>query len=86
MKQSILALVREAFPGSSIVLRFSFKAIRTRDNCALLAVQNHRLAMIPVISMGQSAHFWKTDCFECLPPHIKVSERIKKARSAKIAA
>jgi hypothetical protein len=25
--------------------------------------------MIPVVSRGQSAHFWNRDCFECLSPY-----------------
>ena len=69
MKQSELLCAMEVFPGSQIVRRFTFKAMGTRDNCALLAVFNHQLAMIPVISRGRSAHFWKNDCFECLSPH-----------------
>ena len=70
MKQSKLLCAMEVFHGSDIVRRFTFKAMNTRDNCALLAVQNHQLAMIPVLSRGKSAHFWKNDCFECLSPHV----------------
>ena len=86
MKQSDLLCAVEIFPGSEIVRRFTFKTSDTRDNCALLAVFNHPLAMIPVISRAQSAHFWKNDCFECLSPHIKAAERTKNVRSASIAA
>ena len=69
MKQSKNLCAMDTFPGKEIVRRFTFKAMDTRDNCALLAVQNHQLAMIPVISRGLSAHFWKNDCFECLSPY-----------------
>ena len=77
MKQSKLLragflFIRELFCGSEIVRRFIFKAIDTRDNCAHLAVLNHQLAMTFVSSRGQSAHFCKSDCFECLSPRIKV--------------
>ena len=34
----------------------------------------------------ESAHFWKNDCFECLSPHIKVSEHTRSVCSASIAA
>ena len=67
MKQSNLLCVMEVFSGSYIVRRFTFKATDTRDNCAILAVLNHQLAMDPGSSRGQSAHF--QDCFECLSPH-----------------
>jgi len=103
MKQSRVLLSKEVFPGSDVVHRFSFRAMDLRDNCALLAVQNHHpgcmgeqfakqttsLAMTPAISRGQSAHFWNfssIDCFECLSSHIKVYERTKPVRFAKIAA
>ena len=77
MKQSGLYLPGEAFPGSDVVQRFTFKTMQAWDNCALLAVLNNRLAMAPVSSRGQSAHFkasvnagpLKKDCFECLTPH-----------------
>jgi hypothetical protein len=69
MKQSKLLCAMEVFSGSEIVRRFTFKAMDTRDNSALLVVFNHQLAMTPVISRGRSAHFWKIDCFECLSPY-----------------
>jgi len=77
MKQSKLLCAMEVFPGSEMVRRFTFKVVDTRDNCNLLAVFNHQLAMVPVFSWGQSAHFkvsakadtLKIDCFECLSPH-----------------
>jgi hypothetical protein len=69
MKQSKLLNAMEVFPGSDIARRFTFKAMNTRDDYALLAVQNHQLAMIPVFSGGQSAHFRTIDCFECLSPY-----------------
>jgi len=86
MKQFGLQCKKEIFPDSRIILKFTFKTTGAWDNCALLAVQNHQLAMTPVISRGQSAHFWKKDCFECLSPHNKVSGRAKRLRTAKIAA
>lgn len=85
MKQFNLNLQKEVFHGSNVVLRFSFKTMRAWDGCALLAVQNHLLAMAHSISRGQSAHFWKKDCFECLSSN-KVPGLIKKERLAKIAA
>ncbi|MDR2571995.1 MAG: hypothetical protein LBD23_17090 [Oscillospiraceae bacterium] len=51
-----------------VMRRFSFETMKTRDNYTLLAVLNHQLAMDPVTARGQSAHFWKSDCFECLSP------------------
>lgn len=69
MRQSNLLCAMDVFAGSDIVRRFTFKTVGTRDNCALLAVLNHQLAMIPVISREQSAHFLKNDCFECLSPY-----------------
>jgi len=42
--------------------KYSFKSINTRDNCALLARANHKLAM-------NFALFSEKDCFECLSPH-----------------
>ena len=83
MKQSELLRAKELFPGSEIVRSFSFKAIATRGNCAHLAVLNHQLAMTSVAPRGQSALFWKKDCFECLSSRIKESGR--KLRSASIA-
>ena len=50
--------------------RYSFKSINTRDNCALLARANHKLAMNFAISGEKSALFPEKDCFECLSPHI----------------
>ena len=55
--------------GLNAVLRLSFKIFSAWDNCALLAVENLHLAMDSVSARGQCAHFWKTDCFECLSPH-----------------
>jgi len=61
-----LQVAKEVFYGSETVLRFTFKTMGAWDNCALLAVLNHRLAMAPVTLRGQSAHFKNNDCFECL--------------------
>ena len=38
-------------------------------SCAFYATQNLHLAMGVDFSRGQSAHFWKSDCFECLTPY-----------------
>jgi len=48
MKQSKILFAGEAFIGSAVVRRFTFKAFDTR---------------------GESAHFKKLDCFECLSPY-----------------
>ena len=69
MKQLEALSVVEVFHISNLVLRLTFKTMDTRDNCAILAVENHQLAMNLVISRGQSDHFWKEDCFDCLSPH-----------------
>ena len=50
--------------------KYSFKSINTKDNCALLARANHKLAMNFAISEEKSALFPEKDCFECLSPHI----------------
>ena len=55
--------------GLNAVLRLTFKIVVAWDNCALMAVENLHLAMDSVFTRGQCAHFWKTDCFECLSPH-----------------
>ncbi|MCL2223069.1 MAG: hypothetical protein FWC20_11830 [Oscillospiraceae bacterium] len=55
--------------NTNIVHRLSFGTMGAWDRCALLAVFNHHLATSPNVSRGQSAHFWKSDCFECLSPH-----------------
>ena len=69
MKQSDLQFVEGVFSGNNAVLKLTFKTMGAWDNCALLAVSNHQLGMTSVISRGQSAHFWKRDCFECLSLH-----------------
>ena len=70
MKQSLLKPEWVACLNYAATPRFSFKAIKTGDNCVHLAVKNHQLAMTPVLPRGQSAHFWNKDCFECLSPRI----------------
>ncbi|MCL2372486.1 MAG: hypothetical protein FWC78_03690 [Defluviitaleaceae bacterium] len=67
MKQSSLLMPAEAFPGSCVVLSFSFKTVCTRGNCAHLAVLNHRLANTFALPRGKYAHL--QDCFECMLPH-----------------
>lgn len=80
MKQSILWFVKKLFLAnlandlrSEVVRRYTFKAINTRDESALLAVENHRLAMTFAGLREKSALFQKKDCFECLSPHIEIS-------------
>jgi len=73
MKQSNVMLTSEVFNGSAIVRRFTFKAINTRDNYALLAHFNRQLAASLVSTRDQSAQNQKYDCFECLSPHTAVA-------------
>ena len=68
MEQSLILRVGELFPGSDIVRKFSFKMIVARDGSALLARENHILAMGYSASGGESAHLRENDCFGCLPP------------------
>lgn len=68
MKQSNFLRIKEIFPGSDIVRRYSFTTMGTRDSYALLASENHNLAMNFAISREKSALF-QEDCFECLSPH-----------------
>jgi len=68
MKQSYFTDVRDLFPGSEIVRKFSFKTVDTRGYYALLAVENCLLAHGFSVARGETAHF-SYDCFECLPPH-----------------
>ena len=69
MKQSELLRTMEVFPGSDIVRKYSFKTVGTRDSYALLARENHNLAMNIAISRDKSVHFQEKDCFECISPH-----------------
>ena len=71
MKQSfkLQVEVRELFPGSDIVRKYTFKTMDPEDNCALLARANHLLAKDFANSREESAHFQQKDCFECLSPH-----------------
>ena len=71
MKQSSFQFVKEIFPGSKAVRRFTFKTMGAWDSCALLAVKHHQLAMTPAISRDKSVHFWNNDCFECLSPKMQ---------------
>ena len=81
-----LQLSKEAFPGSDVVISFSFKTVKTRDNCVHSASFSHRFVPVSLDPRGQSAHFWKSDCFECLSPRIKVSGGAASLRPARIAA
>ena len=69
MKQFDLQYLEEAFHGGDVFLRLTFKAAKTRGNCAHLAVLNRQLAHGFSALRDKSAHFWKNDCFECLSPH-----------------
>ena len=53
---------------------------------ALLAVENHQLAMSFAVLREESAHFRKKDCFECLSPRKEMPERIGIMRPACKAA
>lgn len=71
MKQSNIlhSWVREVFRGSDIVRRYTFKALNTGENYALVARENHLLTFGFANSRVESAHLMNVDCFECLPPH-----------------
>ena len=69
MKQSKILRTDEVFPGSDIVHKYSFKTMLAGDSCALLARENHNLAMNFANSREQSAIFYREDCFECQSPH-----------------
>ena len=75
MIRSSLCVLENYSPKTRIdmVHRFIFKTTGAWDNCALLAVFNHQLAMDFDAPWGQSAHFLKEDCFECLSPHKKAA-------------
>ncbi|MHB1150954.1 MAG: hypothetical protein ACYCWE_01210 [Eubacteriales bacterium] len=69
MKRSNFLRSEELFPGSDTVRKYTFKMTETGDNCALLAIANHRLAHDFAIE-GISAPFFKDMIvFECLSPH-----------------
>ena len=71
---------KELFPGSDVVRKYTFKAMRLGDSYALLpdgpvppeapvaAVILPNLAVFFALSRGESALFQKKDCFECLSP------------------
>jgi len=69
MEQFRLQFLEEALPSDNVLLRFTFKTAKTRGNCAHLAVLNRQLAHGFSFLREESAHFWKSDCFECLSPH-----------------
>ncbi len=69
MKQSEILRTNELFHGSDIVRKYTFKTMDTRDSYALLARENHNLAMIFAVWEEKSALFQEKDCFECLSPH-----------------
>ena len=68
MKQSNILRARELFPGSDIVRKYTFKAIQSGDKSALLAKENHILAMELAVLRVESALLQGRDCFECLSP------------------
>ena len=68
MKQFEMLLDKEVFPGSDIMLSFTFKTMVAGDSYAHLSVENHQLAMNFAVLRERSAHFRKQDCFECLSP------------------
>ena len=86
MKQSYFTDVRESFPVINVVRKHTFKTMRLGDNYAHLAIICPILIALFALSWVKSALFQKKDCFECLSPHKKVSERIKNIRPASIAA
>ena len=61
--------VKELFPGSDVVRKFTFQMMNTRDTCALLARAEHQLAFDFADSGARSALFQNKDCFDCLTPH-----------------
>jgi len=69
MEQLKLQFLGEAFSSDNVLLKFTFKTLKTRGNCAHLAVLNRQLAHGFSILRENYAHFWKNDCFECLSPH-----------------
>ena len=69
MEQFKLQFLEEIFPKVNVLLRFTFKAMKTVGNYAHLAVLNRQLAHGYSFLWGKSVHFWKHDCFECLSPH-----------------
>lgn len=68
MKQSDFFLSSEVYTDSDIVRKYSFKATGTRGSYALLARENHNLAMNSANSREKSV-LLQEDCFECLSPH-----------------
>lgn len=70
MKQSKILRMNELFHGSDIIVReYTLKTMDTRDSYAILARENHNLAMNFDILVEKSALFQEKDCFECLSPH-----------------
>ena len=69
MKQSYFTDEKELFPGSDVVRKYTFKAMRLGDSYALLAVIRPILAGLLGLLRGKFALFQKRDCFECLSPH-----------------
>jgi len=69
MEQFRLRFLEEALPNDNVLLKFTFKTVKTRGNCAHLAVFNRQLAHGFSLLRGKSTHFWKNDCFECLSLH-----------------
>ena len=70
MKQFYWLRMKELFPGSETMRKYSFKTMtEPRDKSALLAVVNRQTARVYSVSRVKSAHFSIEDCFECLLPH-----------------
>lgn len=69
MKQSLLPMDKELFPGSDIVRKYSFKTMSEADSYTLLAKAHHLLSHAFAPQREKSAHFYPRDCFECLTPH-----------------
>ena len=69
MKQSENLRTNELLHRSDIVRKYTFRTKDTRDSYALLARENHNLAMNFALLGEKSALFQEKDCFECLSPH-----------------
>ena len=73
MKQYIIYLTRELFPGNEIVNNRSFGIFNTREESVFLAVVCPIQTAISGLTRGRSAHFQREDCFECLSPQISAA-------------
>jgi len=59
----------EKFRSIRIARNLTSVTMKTWDSCAHLEVSNPAYIVTLLSSGGQSAHFQKYDCFECLSPH-----------------